>query len=140
MYHHFQNVTYPPVGLMHSSVASCAGVLRRMLPCFQHVLLKLVAVKVATAQSQREGILHTKNHQINRFFLCVCVCVNLFSLHYALFAGLPQAPGPVGICPRVLRSAGSVLQQSDSETSRSVHQQDQGSEPTLCRPQGPAEG
>lgn len=56
------------------------------------------------------------------------------------FLGPTQASEPVSVRPRLLRSTGSALQQSDTETSCSVHQQDPGSKPALCRPEGPAEG
>lgn len=52
--------------------------------------------------------------------------------------GLTEAIGSICVCPRVLRSASSTLQSSDTETSWSLRRQDQGSKPPLCCPQGPA--
>lgn len=57
-----------------------------------------------------------------------------------LLSGLVKAPRPVSVCPRLLRSTGSALQQSGPEASCIMHQQDQGSKPALRRLKGPAEG
>lgn len=88
--------------------------------------------------------LFLSSHQLKKVFSTLTAWpkykTGICCIYSPPFLGLPQAPEPISVCPRLLRSTSSALQQSDTETSWGVHQQDQGPKPALRRPQGPAEG